>query len=165
MSTFAPKQVLVPVDFSDFSAYLRDVAMDFAEQWGANLTFLNIVEPISGYTLAMAGLAADNDIIERVEEGARAEMEKFLAPVSKRAEKAGLKVQGRVVPGLPVQEIKRVAEKVKADLILTTTHGRTGIAHAIIGSVAERLVRESPIHVMVLRAPLLLSKMPKAKKK
>jgi len=164
MSTFSPKQVLVPVDFSDFSAFLRDVAVDFAEQWGSDLTFLHIVEPVSGYTLAMAGLAADEDIIGRIEEGARDEMKKFLAPVANRAEKAGIKIQGRVVPGLPVQEIKRVAEKVKADLILTTTHGRTGVAHALIGSVAERLVRESPVHVMVLRAPLLLSKMPKKKK-
>ncbi len=164
MSTFAPKQVLVPVDFSDFSAFLRDVAMDFAEQWGSDITFLNVVEPISGYTLAMAGLAVDDDVIERVEEGARNEMEKFLAPVAKRAEKARIKVQGRVVPGLPVQEIRRVAEKIKADLILTTTHGRTGLSHALIGSVTERLVRESPIHVMVLRAPLLLSKQPKKKK-
>lgn len=164
MSTFTPKQVLVPVDFSDFSAYLRDVAMDFAEEWGSDLTFLHIVEPVSGYTLAMAGLSAGDDVLERVEEGSRTEMEKFLKPVAARAKKSGIKVQGRVVPGLPVQEIRRIAEKIKADLIVTTTHGRTGLAHALIGSVAERLVRESPIHVLVLRAPLLLSKQPKKKK-
>jgi len=82
-----------------------------------------------------------------VEAGARQTMEACL----QRVQQAGLPGQSRLVQGVPWQAIVDTAKDMQADLIVMSTHGRTGFQHLVLGSVAERVVRLAPCPVLVMR--------------
>ena len=67
------------------------------------------------------------------------------------AKAAGVKTQSKTITGVPWNEIVRLAEEAHTDLIVMATHGRTGLGHALIGSVAEKVVRHAPCAVLVVR--------------
>jgi nucleotide-binding universal stress UspA family protein len=70
----------------------------------------------------------------------------------------GMRVQGILAEGQPEIEIVRAARRLRCDAILLATHGRTGLAHILIGSVAERVLRMAPCPVLVVRHPSMRSK-------
>ena len=71
----------------------------------------------------------------------------------KRVENAGILVAGETITGRAAPEIVAYAKKTGADLIVMGTHGRSGFQHALLGSVAERVVHHSPCPVLVVPAP------------
>jgi len=77
------------------------------------------------------------------------EMEQFMVSV----EGHGLKVRGRLETGDPYLTILRVAASEQYDLIVMGTHGRTGLQHLLVGSVAEKVVRRAPCPVLTIRIP------------
>jgi nucleotide-binding universal stress UspA family protein len=76
---------------------------------------------------------------------------KELAQILPEAQGSGVDVARRVVVGIPYRKIVEVAEEEKADLIVMTTHGRTGLSHLVMGSVAEKIVRTAPCPVLTIR--------------
>ena len=139
---------LVPVDFSEYSDYALDYALSLAPQLQARLTLLHILQPLIVGGADM-GMGLPYTYVQQLEEETNQSMQKCLD----RVNAAGLKGEGMVVHGVPWQEIIDMAKNRHNDLIIMGTHGRTGIKHVLLGSVAEKVVRLAPCPVLVVRLP------------
>jgi nucleotide-binding universal stress UspA family protein len=143
------KRILVPVDFSNTSLQALDYAIDFGKPFGAELVVLYVVEPVYYATPAdLYGPAANISML--LEEQRRIGREQ-LANLAKDLKKRRLKARTVLQTGAPYQVIVDAAKKLKADLIVMATHGRTGISHVLMGSVAEKVVRTATCAVMTVR--------------
>ena len=74
-----------------------------------------------------------------------------MGEVADAADKAGVAVETRLVTGIPSEDIVRLGQELPADLIIMGTHGRSGMSHLLLGSVAERVVRKAPCPVLTVR--------------
>ena len=139
------KEILVPIDFSEPSLKALQYAVAFAEQFGAHLTLLHVVEPVVVPDFAYVPLAMDND---RIAAGAKGKLEQLC---KKDALDQRIIQKKLVRTGTPYREITDTARRLKADLIIIATHGYTGLAHVFLGSTAERVVRHAPCPVLTVR--------------
>lgn len=144
----APKieRVLVPVDFSDHSRLIVTYARELAAVYGAQLYVLHVVED---YTMAQVygfePVAVDApEVLERV----RANLQRLVD----EAPGADVAIEYHVVAGNPVNEITRFADEIEAGLIVTATHGHTGIKRFLLGSVTERVVRSASCPVFTVKS-------------
>lgn len=143
MNTF--KHILVPTDFSPSSDAAIDAAIDLAQRFDAKVTLLHVWQlPVYPYMEAMLNLSA---LASEVERGATEALEKQLQQVRSRYPA----VQSVVQMGLPWQAIIEIVKSQQVDLVVMGTHGRRGFDHLILGSVAERVVRLSPVPVLTIR--------------
>ena len=141
------KRILVPTDFSADAAAALTYAVRFAQPFGASIHLLHVVaDPMAAgawssevYTAETAGLHINlvRDAEQRLQQQA--------------AEK-GAPITTEVRTGHTAHAILDLANKKGIDLIVMGTHGRTGLAHLVMGSVAERVVRLAPCPVLTLRA-------------
>lgn len=144
--TFEVHNVLVPVDFSENAEAAVCYAGGLAAKFGAKLHLLHVVEPASFVNdLRNVPIAIDDDEVAR-----RAESE--LRVLVANTLKGRAEAKAAVKQGKAYQEIVKAAKEVKADMIVISTHGYTGLKHTIMGSTAERVVRHAPCPVLVLRA-------------
>ena len=134
------QHILVPVDFSQDSEEAVGCAIGLAQQFQARLTLLHAIYVPEA---AEVNLAAYLDKIQ-------SESDQLMAACRKRVEDAGVTVDSLVVRGVPSHRITETAQEQQADLIVMGTHGRTGLRHMLIGSVAERVVRHASCPVMVV---------------
>ena len=140
-----PRNVLVPVDFSDTSHHALDYARALAEPFNATLHVLHVVvDPYSQPWAAEAGL----DLPKLVETW-KANAERRLGELP--LETANAQLVTRV--GEPFVEIVRYAQVYDIGLIVMGTHGRGPIGHMLLGSVAEKVVRKAPCPVLTVRHP------------
>ncbi|MDE0205602.1 MAG: universal stress protein [Candidatus Tectomicrobia bacterium] len=135
----SPKHLLVPTDFSDDADRAVAYAADLALTLQASLTLMTAVYAGDTPEVHLA-------YIEKI----RAEDKRKLEDVRQRVEKAGVAVKALMAYGAPAQQIVETARREGADLIVMGTHGRTGLSHLLIGSVAERVVRLAPCPVLVV---------------
>lgn len=144
------KRILVPIDFSTYSMKALDYAADFAAPLGAELMVLFVVEPIYYAVPDLAGAAAGTvgGLLEEQKKAGKAQLLKLQTRYAKKR----IKLRTLLQTGTPYQSIVDAAKTLKADLVVMGTHGRTGIAHALLGSVAERVVRHCPCPVLTLRS-------------
>ncbi|MET0792284.1 MAG: universal stress protein [Polyangiaceae bacterium] len=134
--------ILVATDFSDCSKRAIDLAVGLAEKLEARLTLTHAWElPNFGYG---SELYLPSDLLTPFEEAAQARLDEALLAVKARLPRATSILR----PGAPWQQILKAAELVGADLIVVGTHGRRGLNHALLGSVAERVVRMAEIPVL-----------------
>ena len=139
-------RILVPIDFSDSSREGLLYAISFARRFGASLILLHAIQvapfiPAEGHAVHERMPAPG--VIERA---ARLRARKFL----KKVDFAGVTYQMEIQSGAPAHEICRFAENAAVELIITSTHGQTALAHALIGSVAEHVVRYAHCPVLVV---------------
>lgn len=144
-SPFTIKRILVPIDFSDCSKKALRYALPLARQHQAALTLLHVVEPAYG--------VGEYGVLEtaELEASLRAGGEKELGKVAAEAALAQVPSDILVRIGSPAGAIVEVADELTADLIVISTHGRTGLKHALLGSVAEHVVQRAPCPVFVVR--------------
>ncbi len=147
------RSLLVPYDFSIHAKAALDAAVELAGKLGADVKILHILQsPLAIYGLPYP---EGGTMVPPIDMGAlRADCLKSLQEVvaEVQAEMPG-KVEADVVEGLNVAETLRAsAEKFGADLIVMGTHGRTGLAHAFLGSVAERILRTASCPVLTVKA-------------
>lgn len=139
------KHILVPVDGSQGSQKALELAVEQARKFGAKVFVLFVVESPGrffspGYSYA--------DLIESTRKWGN----EVVAQVSEQLHRAGLKAfDAYVEDGLPAQVILQRAKDWEADLIVMGTHGRRGLDRLLLGSVAEEVVRCSPIPVLTVR--------------
>jgi len=140
--------VLVPIDFSPYAGQALDDAIALAQKLRARVTLLHVIQPqlIAG---ADMGAWPSPSFIEELETAVMGDMEGYRARVTD----AGLEGEIVVVHGVPFQEILNTAKARQVDLIIMGTHGRTGLPHILLGSVAERVARMAPCPVLVARQP------------
>lgn len=144
-----PQHFLVPVDFSDDSNHALEYAIALASRLHARLTLLHVIQSMSLGGTDM-GVALPYAYIQDLE----AELRQSLEGYVKRATEAGLQAEASLLHGVPFQEILYAAKTQKVDLIVMGTHGRTGLRHVLLGSVAEKVVRLAPCPVLVARQPM-----------
>jgi nucleotide-binding universal stress UspA family protein len=134
-------KILFPTDGSDESAAVLEHAVDLAKRYDATLEGLFV-----GDQRSYAGMAADMDR-EQIREAQTEIGEKALDRVRSAGESEGVDVATTQSVGVPADEILEVADEDDVDLVVMGTHGRTGIKRALLGSVAERVVRQSPVPI------------------
>ncbi len=149
---YAIKNILVTTDFSEYSAVAVEYATSIATRFNATLHLLYVInEPMLGLDLAgtSGGVqASDTSRVTQLREaGAREEMQKF---ISEHVDEYTY-VEQVFRTGHPFQEIITYAQEHQIDLIVMATHGRTGLAHMVMGSIAEKVVRHSPVPVLTVK--------------
>lgn len=144
------QRILLPTDFSEYSAAARKYACAFADQFQAELHLLHVIQDLAPLVPEPgAALAPPIDYLRELEQNAQAMLGRALD-----AEWAvGKKITRVVRQGPPFLEIIRYAREANIDLIVLGTHGRTGLAHVLMGSVAEKVVRKAPCPVLSVRHP------------
>lgn len=130
------KRILVPIDFSAGSLEAVDYAVQLARRFAAELVILHVVEPV----YAAEPNVASTDLTTLLDEQQRTAAEQ-LERIRVSVERHGQRGRTLVECGVPARVIVEVARRTAADLIVIATHGRTGLSHMLIGSVAERVVR------------------------
>ena len=137
-----PKRLLLTTDFSECSEHAFAAAAEIARRHEASIDIVNVTGALppfafghsgGGYTLA----EFQSDIRDRLAEIA----EEF----------DGIDVTCESILGDPLREIVDKAEQTESDLIVLSTHGRSGLGHVLLGSVAERVVRKAPCSVLTIR--------------
>ncbi|HEY7491694.1 MAG TPA: universal stress protein [Candidatus Tectomicrobia bacterium] len=137
---------LVPLDFSAYSDQALDYAIGLATKLQARLTLLHVIH-LAPLGIGEMGAVPPAAYLEDLETEARHGLENCL----KRVQDAGLQGDSVLVHGVPFQSIVDTAHDKKVDLIVMGTHGRTGLYHVLLGSVAEKVVRLAPCPVLIAR--------------
>lgn len=141
------RRILVPHDFSDAANHALRTAAKLAARHRGRVTVLHVVtpfQPVVGIP-EVAGWLDEREIVV----GARRSLELLVRQVVRG--RGAPPVRCEVILGDPHTRIVKAAAK--ADVIVMATEGRTGLAHLLIGSVAEKVVRHSPVPVLTLRPP------------
>lgn len=144
------KTILVPSDFSDYAEYAFTWALEMAEKWGAKVVVVNAAPMFSHLAYPESVYMVD---LAKMEAELIADAQKKLWEFVAKQGTSTVPVETRAVLGDPFWEICQAAEREGADLIVMGSHGRTGLAHVLVGSVAERVVRHAPCPVLVARLP------------
>ncbi|HET6430354.1 MAG TPA: universal stress protein [Phycisphaerae bacterium] len=144
------KRILYATDFSDLSAYALDYAASLAQRCAAELTCLHVIDDSYQYWLSMevTTIPAGPPVDELLAAG-RKQLDEFIA--DKIPDE--VRVKTKVLSGRPFVEIIRFARQQGMDMIVLGTHGRTGLKHVLMGSVAEKVSRKSPCPVLTVRHP------------
>lgn len=140
-------RILVPIDFSEHSKNALKYAVPMAEQVGAALFLVYVVEP----TVYPADLGFGQVVLPGMEEELRSKGAEELKGLIEREIGARVKASSCVRTGKPHQEILAEAAERMIDLIVMATHGHTGVEHMLFGSTAERIVRNAPCPVLTIR--------------
>lgn len=145
--TIRIQRILLPTDFSEYSATATKYACELATKYHADLHLLHTLEihPAANPDFSM-GLVLQKYISES-QAAAKKALTGWVDPESL----AGCKVIHAILEGSPKVEIIRYARNQDIDLIVLSTHGRTGLAHVLMGSVAESVVRTAPCPVLTVR--------------
>ena len=142
------KSVLVPTDFSDASETALTYGRGLAEAFGASLHLVHVMEDLLAHAWAAeVYVAAVPNLREEIERESRQRLSAMLP----EADRERLRAEIALLSGNPFIEIIRYAKAHDIDLIVMGTHGRGPIAHMLLGSVAEKVVRKSPCPVLTVR--------------
>ncbi len=141
------KRILVPHDFSETAEHALKYALDLAERLGASVTVAHVYDvPVYSYPEGPALTVEMTAQIERAAETA-------LDALAQRSRRPGVEIDTALRRGSAWSEINAVAKLTNADLIVIGTHGRRGLARALLGSVAEKFVRSAPCPVLTVHVP------------
>ncbi len=142
-----PKNILVPTDLSPGGSLALDYACELAAKLGATVHLLNVIG-IPAMGVPELGVAMTSTLIDEMVEG----NQKLLDVIAET--KRGTTQIGQVIlrSGDARDLINQTAKELQIDLIVMGTHGRTGISRALMGSVAETVVRSAPCAVLTVRA-------------
>jgi nucleotide-binding universal stress UspA family protein len=138
------QRVLAPIDFSASAARVVEMAGRVVDD-GGEIVLLHVVDwvptVVEGAFVGMPNVQETN----RVRDQSMQKLEEM------RRAHAGLPIRVEVVEGQPAAEIVDLAKRLPADVVVIGTHGRTGIGHLLLGSVAERVLRRASCPVLVVR--------------
>jgi nucleotide-binding universal stress UspA family protein len=147
-------KILAATDFSEDSELALSYAEDFARKLGAEIILLHVDQPLAPVMVSPdLGPAMDVGAMSRIAEEQRLLAQRELDKIVQRLRDSGLKARSLLKVGSPFLEILHATQGEGVDLVVLGTHGRTGLAHVLMGSVAERVVQKSPVPVLTIRHP------------
>ena len=147
---FKIKNILLPTDFSKTSLTAAEYAVELADEYKAKLHVLNVLEKIPPI-LAIRSLDLSREkIIESIDADAQANL---LDAIKKIKKIRDVEIVSAIRKGIDYEEIIKYSKEKKIDVIVLATHGRTGLIHTLLGSVAEKVIRYSKIPVLVTTPP------------
>ena len=142
-----PKIILVPTDFGEPSEAALDTAIEYAKVFGAELVLMHAYEiPIIGFP--DGAVVATAELTSRLLEGAQAGLDRQI----QSRQGSGVTIRGVIKQGDAYRMVNETAEEVGAGLIALGTHGRKGLSRALIGSVAEKVVRTARVPVLAVHS-------------
>jgi nucleotide-binding universal stress UspA family protein len=144
------KHILAPTDFSEHNQFALKYACAFADQFGAVIHLLNVVPIMSSEAMEwdLTGVT-----FQDMETQTRDRAVNQLEDLRNKWAEYSFPIDCTVVSGTPFVEIVRYARENDIDLIVLGTHGRGALAHMLMGSVAERVVRKAPCPVLTVKHP------------
>lgn len=140
------KKIICALDLSQHSSLVADYASTIAKAFDAEVIAVYAAPALTQYVGFHVPHSSIENFVGEIVAGAEKTMEDFVAENFQ-----GIKATGKVVNGYAAEEILSLVEKEGADLIVMGTHGRKGIDRILFGSVAEKIVKSSPIPVMTIR--------------
>ncbi len=140
------KKILCPVDFFAASEAAVHYASGLAANYGATIHLAHVIAPVAAGSYEFA--IDTTEVVKSLEETSMREMERLEVMVKA----AGVAVERELIVGDPFDEIKRMIENVKPDLIVMGTHGRRGVERWFMGSTTEKLLRHSPVPLVTISA-------------
>lgn len=139
------KHILVATDFASSSERALELAVKLAAKFDAKLTLLHVWEiPVYPY---MDFVLSSAELLRSVEEAAQQRLAAMLSELQKRLPSA----RSLLKMGVPWEQILATAKEEQADVIVMGTHGRRGVEHVLMGSVAEKVVRLASVPVLTAR--------------
>jgi universal stress protein A len=141
------KKILVPLDFSDYTDEIMNAALQIAEKFGSTIHLLHVIPNMDYFTPYESFLSAENMI--NVQRDVEREVGKDMETIVKNVK--DIPVTKAIHTGVAFLEIIDYVRTETIDLVVMGTHGRGGLEHILIGSVAEKVVRKSPCPVLTIR--------------
>lgn len=144
------KRILVPVDYSACSAGALQVAATLAVELAAALEVVHVWDRpsyVSNVVMTTTEPVSGKSLIRLIEQNAQNDLNEFLASVKLRS---GVVSSSRLLSGDPASSLLQTLQEGDYDLVVMGTHGRTGLSHLLLGSVAEKLVRMSRVSVLTV---------------
>jgi universal stress protein A len=145
----AIRRILVPIDFSPDSLRALAYACDLGRAFGAEVVLLHVVDQT--YLAGAPELWVANPALAKLLDDQWQIAKTHVARLGTRLERKGQRLQTVTKRGAPAQVIADTARRAGADLIVMGTHGRTGLTHMLLGSVAEKVVRTAACPVLTVR--------------
>lgn len=146
-------KILVPLDGSGFSECSLEHVKAIASGCRVPETVLfRVIEPLSANVVAALAQAGD-DLVHKAELDSQAEARDYMVNIRNSLANEGLAAEAVVVDGRAAEEILDYAQNNKVDLIVMTTHGRSGISRWFFGSVAEKVLQHSAVPVLMISPP------------
>lgn len=139
------RKILVPVDFSEHAGAALATAIGLARRFGAEIHLLHCT-PLNPGSVSPYGIAVPETFAHDLRQAALHELGKWRGKVSAE----GLTVREHLSTRFPPEVIPTLAEEIGADLIVIGTRGLSGLKHVLLGSVAERVLRQAPCPVWVV---------------
>jgi nucleotide-binding universal stress UspA family protein len=140
--------ILVPVDFSNYSKDTLAYASEIAQSYNAQLQVLHIIEETMHPAFSLTGKSSIFDLIPGIQDDCRKRTEKMVKEVVSKKIKTDIFIKG----GSAASDIIKYAKENSADLIVIATHGLTGLEHMLLGSVTEKVVRMAHCPVFIVKA-------------
>lgn len=140
------KRILCPVDFSEFTRETLNYAEEIAKRFSADLIVLHAIPNLNYYTPYESFIFPDSmlSVEKKIEEEAKKDMDNLIRD-------SEIPVKRLIKWGIPHMTILETIKEENIDLVVMATHGRGGIEHIIMGSVAEKVIRKSPCPVLIIR--------------
>jgi nucleotide-binding universal stress UspA family protein len=148
-------RILWPTDFSALAKAALPHAVGLASDAGAELVLLHVLPLPAAYTVPDLSGALSVSLQRKTRVAAQRELRRL----EKQVKVPNFRTYTVLTEGVPFHQIVRAAKRLRCDLIVLATHGRTGLAHAIMGSVAENVIRRAPCPVLTVRPPRFQSGM------
>lgn len=145
-------KILAPVDFSELSKDAFFAAVELAKKLNAKVIVMHVIDYIPGSPFFLEGsLPESREYLVDVRISKERELDHLIEDERVR----GVPIHSVFVVGVAEKEIVEKAKRYRADLIVMSTHGRTGVSHFLLGSVAEQVVRKAPCPVLTLNPHVL----------
>ena len=147
------RRIMIPIDYSENSKAALSYGADLALGFGASLDIVHVWDRptyLTDAVMVQRPGEAHKPIGELIRENAQHDMTEFLSQLSLPP---SLSIDSRLISGEPASALLGELKKGEHDLVVLSTHGRTGLAHLLLGSIAEKLVRLSPVPVLTVPPP------------
>lgn len=146
---FKIKNILLPTDLSTTSLTAADYAIELAQQYKAKVHLLHVLEKTPPILAIRSLDLSQEKILASLEENGKQNLEKAVKKIEKSGHK-DVEILPVLKKGLDYEEIVKYSKEQKIDVIVIATHGRTGLLHTLLGSVAEKVIRYAKCPVLVI---------------
>jgi nucleotide-binding universal stress UspA family protein len=138
--------ILVPIDFSPNASLALAAAVDLAQTYHSTVTVVYVIPQVIFHPEWAADIEETLDLADVTEEAQQA-----LGKMTEPYQQSGMPISTKILQGGPYVEIVRLAQHMRADLIVIGAHGTSGQKPHLMGSVAEQVVRQAPCSVLTVR--------------
>ena len=138
------KKILFPLDLTENSSKILPYVLSVSEKYNSQIYLLHVVQDLNKW----GKLYVPHPSLDKFQEEAIKNAEKAMDKICENQLQSCPNFQKRVVSGDTVDEILKIIESESIDLLIMGTHGRKGLEHVIFGSVAENVVKKSPVPVL-----------------